>query len=97
MFAADVVGILAGLRRRGSHRMSRDESVDRDDSRDALGMHRGIEVRELDAAAEAGDEEFAAAGFFADEFRGRVDVGFEKIVGPSRELGEIALRRLAAE
>ena len=57
-------------------------------------MHRGVEIRELDAAAEAGDEDSAAAGFFADEFRGRVDVSFEKVVAPSRKLGQIALRRL---
>ena len=74
--------------------MSGDESVDGDDAGDALGMHRGVKIRELDAAAEAGDEDLAAAGFFGDEFRGRVDVSFEKIVAPSRKLGQIALRRL---
>ena len=84
-----------GVHRLSAHRMSRDESVERDDSRDALGIVLGSEqIRELDAAAEAGDEELAAAGFLADEFRSGVDIRFEKIVGPSRQLGEIALRRL---
>ncbi len=76
-------------------RWDRDGSVERDDSRDALGIVRGgEEVRELDAAAEAGNEDSAAAAFFADEFRSRVDVRLEKIVGPSRQLGEIGLWRL---
>ena len=57
-------------------------------------MPGGVKVRELDAAAEAGDEQFVAAGFLADEFRGGIDVRFEKIIGPIRQLGKIALRRL---
>src|SRR5258708_4209644 len=95
MFAADVIGILARLQRLRAHRMSGDESVERDDSSDAFGIVLGREqVRELDAAAETGDEDSAMAGFFVDEFRGCVDVRFEKIISPSGELGEIALRRL---
>src|SRR5579862_6229212 len=94
MFAADVVGILPGRHWFHAHRMSRDESVERDDSRDAIGMHGGKQVRELDATAETGDKDLVAAGFFADQFRGRVDVRFEKIVGPSRQLSKIVLRRL---
>ena len=64
MFAGDIVGILAGLQRRGAHRMSGDESVDGDDAGDALGMHRGVEIRELDAAAEAGDEDSGRGRIF---------------------------------
>src|SRR5208282_6216843 len=56
MFAADVVGIVAARYR--AHRMARDESVERDDSRDALGKPGGVKVRELDAAAETGNEQF---------------------------------------
>src|SRR5664279_3787729 len=74
--------------------MARDECVERNDSPDAPGMPGGVKVRKLDAAAEAGDEELGAAGFFADEFRGCVNVSLEKIVGPSRQLGKIALGRL---
>src|SRR4029077_13615314 len=75
-----------------AHRVIRDEAVKRDNSRDALGIVLGGEkVRELDAAAEPGDEDSASSGFFADEFRRRVDIRFKKIVGPSLELSEIAL------
>ena len=69
--------------------MGGNESVERNDSRDALGMPGGVKVRELDAAAEAGDEEFVAAGVFADEFPGRIDVRFEQLIGPARQLREM--------
>ena len=95
MFAGDIVGILAGLWRRGAHRMSRDEAVDRDDSGDALGMHRGIEIRELDAAAEAGDEEFVCGRFLSLTNFAAASMSDSKrsLVHPASS-DEIALRRL---